>query len=299
MKKLLAVAIVVGLYVPSFGSVLVYKVSESLKGYQFTWKSESFVKDVNYVTPEPNDANAAEPLHGSSSKLESAKAESVKFAGYLVIDVNTGSTLMNDPNTGVALILLDKILKTYTVMRTVADANGNADPNFGNAQASLFPTAVLDKKGVVTKQEAALLDCSVFIEAGSTSDVNDPNKGKGTSNDHSSLVWNLNSMIGKLSLVDIAGDKVKINVPRSLKGQGSSNKIQESIATAVKRLNPHVKVTTDSDNSIEDDVFAGTTITLDTKLTRTANSQKFTFNAAVADIIAQLKSRGYVQAAFK
>ena len=296
MKKLLLVMVILAVSAPGFGAVLVYKVSETLKGYRFTWNSESFVKDVN-GTPDVNDANAAPPLSGSSSELESAKAESMKFAGYIVMDVNVGSLLINDANTGVALVLVDKTAKTYTVMRTVTDANGIADPNFGDVHGTLYATSVLDKNGNVTKQEAALFDCVVFKQSISTLDVNDPNKGIGTADEHSTLNWGFNNMIGKLSLVDITGAKVKVSVPKSLKGQGSFNKLKDSITSTVKCLNSHVTKTTYSDVLTEDDVFAGTTIKLDTKLTKNANGQDFSFTAAVADLITQLKAKGYTEAA--
>jgi hypothetical protein len=294
MKKLLVAAIVLTLSAQSFGAVLVYKVSEKLKGYQLTWNSESFVKDVN-VAPDPNDPNTLPPFSGFSAKLESAKTESLKFRGYLITDVNTESLLMNDVDTGVALVLVDNEAKTFTVVRTMTDANGNPDPNFGSAQASMYPTSVLNKKGIVTKPEAVLFDCQVFDKSTSAADVNDPNTGVGTSNTHSTLNWDLITMTGKVSLVDITGTKVKVGVPKSLKGQGTAFKVVATASNIVKNLNSHAVVTTDSDVAIEDDVFGSTTIKLDTRLTRNANGRNLSFSAAVADLISQLKNKGYTQ----
>jgi hypothetical protein len=319
MKKLIMLLFVLALCAPSFGAILVYKQSGSLKGFTFNWNE--WYKDVYIDEADPNDPNQTPPLEVDTETLTSAQDASAKIVGYVVMDVNITSLLVNDmaPNNdanfaaaitaddanaisdGVALIIIDKKAKTYKVIYNTLAVNTAktawvADANYGYIDAEMHnAVVVLNKKGTATEKTLVVLGVEGHLDSNKNTSLDDPNKGiEGDKDEYGNQEFGLDTMTGALKKVDIDGSKVKVLVPTSLKGHGYGD-ISEG--TEIEKYIEYSKtyVYTDSDIYADTSVNGNASMLLDKKLTQSANESGgyLTTKATVAAIVAALEADDY------
>jgi hypothetical protein len=297
MKKLLFVVTVLLLTAPGFGEVLVYKVSEKLKGYECLRGTSGFHKTITGA-PYPNDPNAAGPLSGSSESMNRLQVKYPQFSGYLIMDVNVNSLHINDANTArdtaviMALLLVDKANRHYTLIGTVADVNGNHDPNFGQISGTLHERSFFGKNGRM-KAPVAAFECNVHIATYVKHDSHSSPPLTVNYYTYADFSWGFNAMVGPLSAVDIAGNGNKYNLPKSLNGHAYYNHLAVDSYNSVEELNAVVEVARYSNEFNEHEAYRTTTIKLDIMLTRNANVKDFSVKDTANDLVEQFKEQGY------
>jgi hypothetical protein len=236
---------VLALCAPSFGAILVYKQSSSLKGFEFNW--DVYTKGIDVQISDPCDANQTPPLYVNTTTLTSAQDTSAKLESYVVMDVDVNTLVINDEYPvdnnslevnnvaaeadGAAMIIVDKKAKTYTVIRLtgrLAPADENdfvADANYGYVEADgIFKAVAVLKKDKATKKTLAVLEMTGHLNSSKQTDLsdhNDPNHDiTSTSDKYKDQEFGLETMTGALKKADIDGSKEKVLIPTSLKGHG-------------------------------------------------------------------------------
>jgi hypothetical protein len=311
MKKLVMLLLVLALCAPCFGSILVYKQSGSTKGLTLAWND--FERDVYIEDEEDEDPCDANQLESDTTTLTSSQDAKGKIAGYIVMDVNISTLLINDlplPDTnannlvtlaaaadGVAMILVDKKAKTFKVIRNVQVAWSLdagilvGDSNYGSIDAEGMYKAeqVLSSKGKVTKKTLAWFDVDGYLSSNLSTDL-DP----GDKDVYTDQAFGLGSMTGALKKVDIDGSKTKVLVPTTLKGHGYSS-VTEGIDIYHSYSFEWGSASTYSDIYTETQLDGNAKMTLDKKATKAANQSTPTTLGTTQTLVNDLEADGYTK----
>jgi hypothetical protein len=262
--------------------------------------------------------------------LTSAQDASAKITGYVVMDVDVNTLLINDeapdanaknPDSlaaiadGVAIIIVDKKAKTYQVIRDtklVSTEDPNVfvdDANYGyiSEETGLHKADVVNnKKGDPTKKTLAVLDLGGILRSQLYTDVNgadyrDPGEYD-DQYDRWQQLFGLETMTGALKNVDLDGNKdtEKVSVPTSLKGLGGNIIMKDETENhrfiyEPNAVDPNRDLETTSKVYTEIETVGTATLKLDKKLTQTANTDTPTTAGTVAALKAALEDDDYTQ----
>jgi hypothetical protein len=308
--------------IPVNKAVLVYKVNQSsLSGWQLDFNDSSRRVDIDSV--DPCDPNQQPPLNAEwdTTTLSSAQPSSSKITGYIVMDVNVSTLRINDldpkgdPNAitphdaaaisdGVGLIIIDKKAKTYQVIYKTwtPDADKTdwvADANYGSiGNDGIFKAVVVKNKNgkVMPKKTLGVFGLEADVYSSNLDDGNGVYEGDVDgvytwAQGH--WEWDFSTMTGALSNVDIDGSKVKVLVPKSLKGLAWVAN-SGTIGTQTTKVNSKTTVITRSVVRTSEDLPGKASMALDVKLTKKANAGpvKGTTSSTMDEIISSLPS-GY------
>ncbi len=291
-------------------AILVYSVNPSLSGWQLDFETTS--RNVVINVADPNDPNQQPPLNAvwDTTTLTSAQPSSSKITGYIVMDVNLSSFLVNDtdPNSdsstitahdanaisdGVGLIIINKKAKTYqkiykTWVANAAKTGWVTDANYGNIYYSgIFKAEVVKstKGKEMPKKTLNVFDLDAKVRSFKGTDVNGVSTWA-----NEDWEWNFDTMTGTLKNVDIDGSKVKVLVPSTLKGFAWNVAGNTIVGTQTIKANSKTTVTTSSEARTENEPSGKASMALNVKLTRKANAGNWTTSGTMDKIIESLPS---------
>ena len=290
--------------------ILVYKVNPSLSGWQLDFEKISRTVVIHEV--DPTDPNQQPPLNAEwdTTTLTSARPSSSNFTGYIVMDVNANSFLVNDtdPNSdsgtitahdanaisdGVGFIVINKKAKTYqkiykTWVANAAKTGWVTDANYGSIDYNgIFEAGVVkSKKGKeMPKKTLNVFGLDAKVRSFKGTNVN------GVSTwDKEDWEWNFYTMTGALKKVDIDGSKTKVLVPSSLKGFAWNVAGNTIVGTQTIKENSKTTVTTRSEAITEEKPSGKASMVLNVTLTRKANAGNWTTSGTMDKIIESLPS---------